>query len=84
MSAAGNQTGDYVLTNSRIVTVLSLLGFEFSNKLDLGGLVEYDFDVMIYAWEQPSVIIAHGSMLNANHLTTNGSGPSGGGSTATS
>lgn len=64
MSAKGNQTGDFVLTNSRIVETLSLLGFDYSNQQNVSSLVEYDFDVVIDVWKQPEVIIASGSVKN--------------------
>ena len=64
ITAVGNQTGRFMLTNSRIVTVLSLLGFEFSNQNDLSDLTEYDFDVVIDTWQKPEVVIAQGSLAN--------------------
>ena len=68
MSAKGNQTGDYRLTNSRVVETLSLLGFDYSNQQNVSSLVEYTFDVVIDVWDEPEVIIATGSVRNvANH-----------------
>lgn len=64
MSATGHQVGDNVLTNSRIVETLSLLGFDYSNQQNVSSLVEYDFDVVIDVWMQPEVIIAKGSVKN--------------------
>ena len=64
MSAKGNQTGDYRLTNNRIVETLSLLGFDYSNQQNVSSLVEYEFDVVIDVWDQPEVIIATGSVKN--------------------
>lgn len=64
LSARGNQTGDYILTNSRLVEVLSLLGFDYSNQLNASSMVEYSFDVVIDQWMKPEVIIAHGSVKN--------------------
>ena len=67
MAAKGHQTGDYVLTNSRIVETLSLLGFDYSNQQNVSSLVEYEFDVVIDVWMQPEVIIATGSVKNLAH-----------------
>ena len=64
MSATGNQTGDFMLTNSRIAETLSLLGFDFSNQQNVSSLVEYNFDVVIDVWMQPEVVIARGSVKN--------------------
>ena len=64
MSAQGHQTGDFVLTNSRIVETLSLLGFDYSNQQNVSSLVEYDFEVVIDVWKQPEVVIASGSVKN--------------------
>ncbi|CAD6591584.1 MAG: hypothetical protein ASARMPRED_005493 [Alectoria sarmentosa] len=64
MSARGNQTGDFVLTNSRVVETLSLLGFDYSNQQNVSSYVEYEFDVVIDVWMQPEVIIASGSVRN--------------------
>ena len=64
MSATGNQTGDYMLTNSRIVETLSLLGVDFANQQNVSSLVEYNFDVVIDIWMQPEVVIARGSVKN--------------------
>ena len=70
MEAKGNQTGDYRLTNSRVVETLSLLGFDYSNQQNVSSLVEYNFDVVIDVWDQPEVIIATGSVKNKIHLDT--------------
>ena len=64
LNAVGNQTGDYRLTNSRVVETLSLLGFDYSNQQNVSSLVEYNFDVVIDVWDQPEVIIATGSVKN--------------------
>ena len=68
MSAKGNQTGDFVLTNNRIVETLSLLGFDYSNQQNVSSLVEYNFDVVIDVWKQPEIIIASGSVKNLGHV----------------
>ena len=70
MHAKGNQTGDYRLTNSRVVETLSLLGFDYSNQQNVSSLVEYNFDVVIDVWDQPEVIIATGSVKNVVHDDT--------------
>ena len=67
MTAKGNQTGDYKLTNSRVVETLSLLGFDYSNQQNVSSLVEYNFDVVIDVWDKPEVIIATGSVKNIQH-----------------
>ena len=64
MSATGNQTGDFGLTNGRIVETLSLLGFDYSNQQNVSSLVEYNFDVVIDVWMEPEVVIATGSVKN--------------------
>lgn len=64
LSATGNQTGDFVLTNSRMVETLSLLGYDYSNQQNVSSLVEYNFDVVIDVWMQPEILIAKGSVKN--------------------
>ena len=64
MSARGNQTGDSVLTNSRVAETLSLLGFDYSNQQNVSNLYEYEFEVVIDVWRQPEVVIASGSVKN--------------------
>ena len=53
-----------MLTNSRVVETMSLLGFDWSNQQNVSSMVEYDFDVVIDVWKQPEVIIATGSVKN--------------------
>ena len=53
-----------MLTNSRIVETLSLLGVDFANQQNVSSLVEYNFDVVIDVWMQPEVVIARGSVIN--------------------
>lgn len=64
MSAIGNQTGEFVLNNNRVVETISLLGFDYSNQQNVSSLKEYDFEVVIDAWKEPEVIIARGSVKN--------------------
>lgn len=64
MAAVGNQTGDYVLTNQRVVLVLSLMGFSFAHEKDLMNLKEYAFDVVVARGDKPQVVIARGSLTN--------------------
>ena len=64
MRAAGNQTGDFVLTNRRVVYVLSLMGFSLAHEKDLSNLKEYTFDVVVNQGDNPQVIIARGSLTN--------------------
>lgn len=66
ISAQGNQTGPYVLTNYRMCRVLSLLGYDFSTHIDMTNLTEYDFDVVILEWDKAPVVIGKGSMTNGN------------------
>lgn len=53
-----------MLTNSRIVETLSLLGFDYANQQNVSSPVEYNFDVVIDTWMQPEVVIAKGSVKN--------------------
>ncbi len=64
MAAVGNQTGDYVLTNRRVVLALSLMGFSFAHEKDLMNLKEYAFDVVVARGDKPQVVIARGSLTN--------------------
>ena len=64
MEAVGHQTGDFILTNNRVVETLSLLGFDYSNRQNQSSLVEYEFDVVLDVWKQPEVTIAKGSVRN--------------------
>lgn len=64
MVAVGNQTGDYVLTNRRVVLTLSLMGFSFAHEKDLMDLKEYAFDVVVTRGDKPQVVIARGSLTN--------------------
>ena len=67
MTAFGNQSGDFVMTNNRIVETISLLGFDYSNQQNVSSLVEYEFDVVVDVWKQPEVIIAKGWVKNVAH-----------------
>ena len=64
MEGVGNQTGDYALTNRRIVLVLSLMGFNLAHEKDLNNIKEYTFDVVVEREGTPQVIIARGSLTN--------------------
>ena len=64
MTAAGNQTGDFVLTNRRVVLALSLMGFSLAHEKDMTALKEYHFDVVVEVGDRPQVIIARGSLTN--------------------
>ncbi len=64
MAAVGNQTGDFGLTNRRVVLALSLMGFDFAHKKDLMNLKEYGFDIVVTRGDNPQVIIARGSLTN--------------------
>lgn len=64
MSARGNQTGGYALTNSRVAETISLVGFDYSNQRNVSNLYESEFEVVIDVWQQPEVVIATGSVKN--------------------
>lgn len=64
ITAVGNQTGDFVLTNRRVVYILSLMGFILAHEKDLLNLKEYTFDVIVTRGDKPQVIIARGSLTN--------------------
>lgn len=64
ITAQGNQTGPYVLTNYRMCRVLSLLGYDFSTHINMSNLTEYDFDVVILEWDKTPVVIGSGYMAN--------------------
>lgn len=69
VAALPNVTDGYRMTNGRMVKVLSLLGFDFSQQQDTNDLYEYDFDVIIDQWQQPEVMIAKGSLENNRNTT---------------
>ena len=64
LTAKGNQSGDFLLTNHRIAETISMLGFDYSNQQNVSSLVEYNFDVVIDVWMKPEVIIASGFIKN--------------------
>ena len=64
MEGLGNQTGDYALTNRRIVSVLSLMGFNLAHEKDMNNVKEYTFDVVVTREGKPQVTIARGSLTN--------------------
>lgn len=64
ITAQGNQTGPYVLTNYRMCRVLSLLGYDFSTHINMSNLTEYDFDVVILEFDKAPVVIGRGYMAN--------------------
>ena len=66
MQAVPNATSEYAMTNSRVVGVLSLLGFDLSEREHLSQMVEYDFDVVIDQWQRPEIRIATGAVENSN------------------
>ena len=59
-----NVSSKYTLTNARLVTVISLLGFDFSEQTNFTSLSEYDFDVILDEWQKPEVRIASGTLEN--------------------
>ena len=71
MTAAPNNTR--VMTNLEVVRVLSVLGFDFSQKIDVTNLMEYDFDVYVDVWQKPELHIASGSVANIANLSSDAS-----------
>lgn len=65
MIATETQPGKYALTNARIATVLSLMGFDFSRQDNLGDLREYHFDIVVDE-HMNQTTIGHGLLRNTN------------------
>ena len=65
IQATEAQSGLYVMTNRRIATVLSLMGFEFSHQDDLGDLREYTFDILVTN-NNGTTTIGRGTLRNTN------------------
>ncbi|KAL8713296.1 MAG: hypothetical protein Q9220_002495 [cf. Caloplaca sp. 1 TL-2023] len=63
VTALESMKGIYMLTNRRVATVLSLMGFDFSHQDDLNALKEYSFDVLVET-EAGATIIGHGFIKN--------------------
>lgn len=63
MTANNNMTGIYMMTNRRIATILSLMGFDFSHHEDMNALKEYDFDILVETATNATVI-GHGTLKN--------------------
>ena len=70
MHGVGNQTGDFILTNRRVVLALALMGFSLAHEEDLMNLKEYSFDIVVDVGDRPQVIIAQGSLMNSPVLST--------------
>lgn len=64
VTASANMTGIYMLTNRRIATVLSLMGFDFARHQNLEDLREYNFDILVET-EHNTTVIGHGLLKNA-------------------
>ncbi|KAL8765101.1 MAG: hypothetical protein Q9209_007724 [Squamulea sp. 1 TL-2023] len=61
------QTGLYMMTNRRIASILSLMGFDFSHQDDLGDLREYTFDVLVTNAENTTTI-GRGTLRNTKPI----------------
>lgn len=55
----------YALTNKRIVTVMELLGFDFSHEQDLNTLTESTFEIFVSYDKEGTRKIAEGFIANA-------------------
>lgn len=64
ISLIANRSAPYRMTNFRMTQVLSLLGYDFSTRTNLGDFKEYDFDVIVIEVGKPLVVIAKGHMAN--------------------
>ncbi|KAL8680534.1 MAG: hypothetical protein Q9186_003285 [Xanthomendoza sp. 1 TL-2023] len=73
MTATETTPGRYMLTNTRIATVLSLMGFDFSHQDQLSDLREYHFDIVVEE-KQNRTIIGRGTLRNTDpvHVPTRG------------
>ncbi|KAL8808176.1 MAG: hypothetical protein Q9182_000240 [Xanthomendoza sp. 2 TL-2023] len=65
MTASETTPGRYMLTNTRIATVLSLMGFDFSHQDQLGDLREYHFDIVVEE-NRNRTVIGKGLLRNTN------------------
>lgn len=63
MTANTNLTGLYSLTNTRVATILSLMGYDFAHHEDLMGLREYDFAIFVDT-SAGETTIGHGTLKN--------------------
>ncbi|KAL8671792.1 MAG: hypothetical protein Q9168_003715 [Polycauliona sp. 1 TL-2023] len=62
------EPGIYMMTNRRIATVLSLMGFDFSEQDNLTNLREYTFDVIV-SNPHNTTTIGKGILRNSYPLT---------------
>ncbi|KAL8759023.1 MAG: hypothetical protein Q9199_001045 [Rusavskia elegans] len=67
ITATETRPGVYMMTNERIATILSLMGFDFSHQDNLVDLREYQFDVIVSNPEN-TTIIGHGSLRNTKPI----------------
>lgn len=63
MTANTNLTGIYAMTNTRVATVLSLMGFDFAHHEDLTSLREYEFAIFVDT-VRGETIIGRGTLKN--------------------
>ncbi|KAL8904361.1 MAG: hypothetical protein Q9207_003313 [Kuettlingeria erythrocarpa] len=66
MSVNANLTGEYTMTNTRVVTVLSLMGFDFAHHEDMSSLREYNFEIFVDDTIRGETVLGHGSLVNQN------------------
>ncbi|KAL8980744.1 MAG: hypothetical protein Q9177_005790 [Variospora cf. flavescens] len=64
MTATANMTGFYTMTNRRIATVLSLMGFDFARHEDVNRLREYNFNVVVERGSGNVTVIGQGTLRN--------------------
>ncbi|KAL9013596.1 MAG: hypothetical protein Q9173_001713 [Seirophora scorigena] len=64
MTATNNMTGFYTMTNKRIVTVLSLMGFDFARHQDVNRLREYNFSIVVEKGSGNLTVIGRGTLRN--------------------
>ncbi|KAL9017767.1 MAG: hypothetical protein Q9185_004924 [Variospora sp. 1 TL-2023] len=64
LTATANMTGFYTMTNRRIATVLSLMGFDFARHEDVNRLREYNFNVVVERGSGNATVIGQGTLRN--------------------
>ncbi|CAL8584439.1 hypothetical protein XPA_010039 [Xanthoria parietina] len=67
IKATENRQGVYMMTNRRIATILSLMGFDFSHQDELVDLREYQFDVIV-SNPRNTTVIGHGTLRNTKPI----------------
>lgn len=66
MTVNTNLTGVYTMTNRRVVTVLSLMGFDFAHHEDMTSLREYNFSIFVDDTVRGETILGYGTLVNQN------------------